>query len=308
MLGGGGFIGSHLVRSLLVSGYSVRVFDLKNFSRKNIEEYIDEIEIIEGDFSNPVDIKLALDDVDFVYHLISTTIPSNSVLNPSYDIESNVIPTLKLLQYCTEVKVEKIVFVSSGGTIYGIPNTIPIPESHPCNPISSYGIAKRTIESYFKLYNKLWGLNVCIFRLSNPYGENQNPKGAQGVIPVFSYKSLHNETIEVWGDGTVIRDYIYIADVTEALVKALVTETPELIYNLGSGKGVSLNEILLLLKQNYNQDICIKYLPGRNFDVPSNVLDINLLKYRFDWKPSIDLNIGINRVYEYLSNVKLKRQ
>lgn len=176
ILGGGGFIGANLAEKLLLHGYSVRIFDMKNFSKKNIDSFIEKIDIIEGDFNNPVDMELAVNEVDYVFHLISTTIPSNSVLNPTYDIETNVIPTISLLQYCTSSKIKKVVYISSGGTVYGIPETLPIPEHHNCNPINSYGIAKRTIESYFQLYNKIWGVKCCVFRLSNPYGEKQNPK------------------------------------------------------------------------------------------------------------------------------------
>jgi len=300
VLGGGGFIGANLVKSLLSEGYKVKIFDVKNFSRINISEYLDKVEIIEGDFSNPVDVELALKGVDFVYHLISTTLPANSVLNPAYDIESNLIPTLKLLQLCIDKSIKKVIFISSGGTVYGIPQQLPIPEDHASNPMNSYGITKRTIESYFNLYSKLWGLNVCVFRLSNPYGEKQNPRGAQGVIPVFLYKAIHKEVIEVWGDGEVVRDYIHIDDVIRFLVKAIVLETPEVIYNLGSGIGTSLNEILNFIKDELHPMVKIKYLKGRSFDVPVNVLDNSLLKKRFNFDQFMDLKSGIRALNKSL--------
>jgi len=304
LLGGGGFIGSHLAEELINAGFEVRIFDIKNFSKKNIESFMDRIEVVEGDFSNPIDIATALNGVDYVYHLISTTIPSNSVLNPSYDVESNIIPAIQLLQHCVKIKIKKIIFISSGGTVYGVPETVPIPEAHPSNPISSYGITKRTIESYFNLYNKLWALNTCVFRLSNPYGERQNPKSAQGAVPVFSYKSIHDETIEIWGDGNVVRDYIYINDVTKILVKALTTDTPELIYNLGSGSGTSLNEILEIIRKYFNPNLKVQYLDSRNFDVPSNILDISLVKERFNWQPSVNINDGVIILYNHLIQSK----
>ena len=300
ILGGGGFIGSHLAQYLVNDGYNVRVFDVKNFGKKNLLSFIDKLEIVEGDFSNPVDVSLAIKDVDFIFHLISTTIPSNSVLNPSYDVESNVVPTINLLQQCVDVKIKKIIYLSSGGTVYGIPNQIPIPEDHSCNPINSYGITKRTIESYFKLYNKLWGLDACIFRLSNPYGERQNPKANQGVIPVFLKKAIENESIEVWGDGQVVRDYIYIGDVIRLLVQSIENPTPEIVYNVGSGIGTSLNELLNIIREKFNPQININYLMGRNFDVPINVLDTALVKSRFNWKPTVDLVDGLDILYNHL--------
>lgn len=302
ILGGGGFIGSNLVEGLLDSGFQVRVFDVKNFSRRNIDEFIDRIEVFEGDFNNPTDIQSAIAGVDYVYHLISTTLPANSVLNPCYDIESNLVPTIKLLQLCVEKSIKKIIFISSGGTVYGVPETIPIKESHVSNPINSYGITKRTIESYCYLYHKLWGLDVCIFRLSNPYGKRQNPRGSQGVIPVFLYKAINQQTIEIWGDGSVVRDYIHISDVIGILVKAITMATPEIIYNLGSGIGTSLNEILDLIKEHLEPNLKFSYLEGRSFDVQANVLDISLLQKRFNFHNSVTLKTGISELYTVLKN------
>jgi UDP-glucose 4-epimerase len=303
ILGGGGFIGSHLAEKLLHLGYSVRIFDVKNFSRHNIRAFENELEISEGDFHNPIDVSLALEGANFVYHLISTTIPSNSVLNPTYDIESNLIPTVQLLQICTKKEIEKVIFVSSGGTIYGVPQYVPIKEDHPSNPINSYGITKRTIESYFILYNKLFNLNSCIFRLSNPYGEKQNPHIAQGAITIFSYKSIVDLPIEIWGDGEVIRDYIYIEDVVQALISSLTVYTPEIIYNLGSGVGTSLNDIIKIIKSDFNKDLKVTYGQSRNFDVPANVLDISLIENRFNWRPKTDLTKGLHLIYNNLMQV-----
>ena len=309
IIGGGGFIGSHLAETLLAQNYDVRIFDVRNFEKKNLLIFIDKIELVEGDFSNPVDVAFALKDVDFVYHLVSSTIPSNSVLNPTYDVESNVVPSIRLLQLCLDAKIKKLVFISSGGTVYGIPNHLPINESHPSNPISSYGIAKRTIESYIALYNKLWGLDACIFRLSNPFGERQNPLGKQGAVPIFLYKALKSGSIDIWGDGHVIRDYIYINDVTKFLVKALEIETPELIYNLGAGVGTSINDILKYIKTYVNKDVIINYLEGRDFDVTENVLDIGLLLKRFQLKIDTNLHTGLDLLTdhikkEYINNVE----
>lgn len=300
ILGGAGFIGANLVGSLLKTGYKVRVFDIVGFSRKNIEEFVNDIEIVEGDFNNLSQIESALIGVDFVCHLISTTVPSSSQINPCFDIESNLIPSLNLLELIKKSSVKKVVFLSSGGTVYGIPNEIPIKESHTTNPINSYGIVKKAIEDYFLLYNRLWNLDVCVFRLSNPYGQKQNPKGIQGVIPVFLHKAINQETIEVWGDGNVIRDYIHIKDVTDIITMALSIETPEIIYNLGSGIGTSLNEILNFIKENLEPNLKVKYSEGRSFDVPVNILDIKVLENRFGVENLIKINEGISNLYIHL--------
>lgn len=301
ILGGGGFIGSNLVEGLLENGYEVRVFDKKDFSKKNVEEFLHKIEIFEGDFSNEVDLSNALQGIKYVYHLVSTTIPANSVLNPIYDIESNVVPSIRLLNLCIEKQIKKVIFISSGGTVYGIPNEIPIRETHHCNPISSYGIVKRTIENYFQYYNKLHELDYCVFRVSNPYGIRQNPFGIQGVIPVFLNKIINSETLEIWGTGDVVRDYIYISDVVSVLIKSIEIDTPERVYNLGSGVGVSINELLETFKKLFSSKIDIRYLNKRDFDVPINILDIKLLNNRFNHVQQVSLENGLKMLYKYLT-------
>jgi len=302
VLGGGGFIGSNLVGSLLSSGYDVRVFDMNGFSKKNIQEYLSDIEVVEGNFDDLFKIKEALFGVDYVYHLISTTVPSSSQLNPRYDVESNLIPTLNLLELIKDSSVKKIIYLSSGGTIYGLPIDVPIKENHTTNPINSYGIVKKAIEDYLLLYNRLWNIEICIFRLSNPYGEKQNPKGIQGVIPVFLSKAINNEVIEVWGDGNVIRDYIYIKDAIDIMIEALRIKTPEIVYNLGSGIGTSINDILHFIKVNLEPNLVVNYSEGRTFDVPVNVLDITSLKKRFGKKECISINDGIRRLHQYIKS------
>lgn len=300
ILGGAGFIGANLIAELLKFDYEVRIFDVKGFSRKNIHEFEDKIEIFEGDFSDFDQLKLAIKDIDYIYHLISTTIPSSSIDNLYLDTQTNLLPTLSLLQLIKDNSIKKVIFLSSGGTVYGVPTEIPIKECHPTNPINSYGITKKTIEDYFKLYNRLWNIDVCIFRLSNPYGEKQNPKGVQGVIPVFLHKAINHEVIDVWGDGSVIRDYIHINDVSAIMVKALSIDTPEIIYNLGSGTGTSLNDILNHIKQYLEPNLNVNYSEGRIFDVPVNVLDITRLKDRFLIEKFIKINDGIDSLHSYL--------
>lgn len=301
VLGGGGFIGSHLCDNLLDRGYKVRIFEKTGFDKKNISHIIKQVEIYEGDFNNVINIKDALHDIDYIFHLISSTTPSISIDNPFFDIETNLIPTLRLLNESVKnKKVKKIIFLSSGGTVYGIPNQIPIPESHSKNPICPYGIIKNTIEQYFSLYQKLFGLKYKIFRLSNPYGERQNPYGGQGVISVFLNEITLNGKIEIWGDGEVIRDYIYIKDVTEILVNSLEFETPNSIYNIGSGVGLSLNQLINTIEKVTKKCFKVEYRESRKFDVPINILDISLAKKDFNWAPSTKIDEGVNQLFQYL--------
>lgn len=300
ILGGGGFIGSHLADALLANNYDVVIFDKLNFSRKNINHILGKIKIIEGDFNNEIDLKNALIDIDIAFHLVSSTLPANSNENPIYDVETNLVSTLRFLNEAFINNISKIIFVSSGGTVYGVPEHLPIKENHPRKPICSYGIIKKTIEDYLYMFGRLYGLDYYVFRLANPYGERQNPFVAQGVIPVFLKKIIEGEQIDIWGDGSVERDYIYIADVVSALIKSLEKNPEERIFNLSSGKGYTLNDILGIMEKVTKKKIKVNYKEKRNIDVPVNILDNKLISEKLDWKPEMEIEKGIKITYEYL--------
>ncbi len=300
--GGGGFIGSHLCENLLGRGFNVTIFDKLNFSPRNLDNVIDQIKIIEGDFNNEKDIERSLEDIDYVFHLVSSTLPSNSNENPIYDAETNLISSLRLMNECKNNKINKLVFISSGGTVYGIPEEVPVKESHPINPIVSYGIIKRTIEKYLYMYYKLYGLDYYIFRLSNPYGERQNPMAAQGAIPVFIYKLVNNEPIEIWGDGSITRDYIYIKDAVEVIAKSISIKSDIKTFNVSTGTGYSLDDIVKLIQEISALRAKVNYTTGRRIDVPVSILDNSLAKKTFDWSPDTDIKDGIRNTYEFIHN------
>jgi len=300
ILGGGGFIGSHLAEKLLEKNYDVVIFDKLNFSRKNINHILDRIKVVEGDFNNEIDLKSALKDIDIAFHLVSSTLPAKSNENPIYDVETNLVSTLRFLNEVFINNISKVIFISSGGTVYGIPERLPIKEYHPRKPICSYGIIKKTIEDYLYMFEKLYGLDYYVFRLSNPYGERQNPFVAQGVIPVFLKKLIRGEQIEIWGDGNVERDYIYIKDVADALVKCLEVNPNERVFNLGSGKGYTLNDIIGIIEKVTHKKTNVIYKEKRNIDVPVNVLDNKLISEKLNWSPDTDIEEGIAKTYEYL--------
>ena len=182
VLGGNGFIGSHLVDRLCVEGHNVRVFDRQGeLYRKPISG----VEYYYGDFGNRALLDNAVKRVDIVFHGISTTVPSTSNDDPVFDVMSNVVETINLLEQCVKERVKKVVFVSSGGAVYGTPSVVPVSEDSPTNPESSYGITKLTIEKYLALFHRFYGLDYAIVRPSNPYGPRQNHLGNQGVIAVF---------------------------------------------------------------------------------------------------------------------------
>lgn len=300
ILGGGGFLGSHLSEALLTQGYAVRIFDRPNLLRFNSFQGNEAVEWVEGDFINREHVAQAVSGCDIIYHLVSTTLPRSSNENPVYDVETNVVGTLHLLEAAQKNKVKKIVFVSSGGTVYGNPQQVPIKESHPTEPICSYGIGKLAIEKYLNLFYLLHGIEYCVLRLANPFGERQRVAAAQGAVAVFLSKALRNEVIEIWGDGSVIRDYFHVSDAVSALTKALTYEDSTRIFNIGSGVGQSLNEILDAIETLLGCGVKRAYLPARAFDVPVSVLDIAKAAEFLHWKPQISFAEGLSRTAEWL--------
>lgn len=302
VLGGAGFIGSHLVDELVSRGHRVRVFDLPNVSTQNLKQSIHSIELVGGDFENISDVLPLLKDIDVVVHLVGTTLPGTSNTNPAYDVETNVIGTLRLFEEAVRQGVKKIVYASSGGTVYGIPESLPIPEDHPTNPICSYGITKLTVEKYLALFRHLYDLDYAVLRFANPYGPRQRIRSVQGAIAVFLGNVLHDEGITIWGDGNVARDYFYISDLVSACVKAIETQTASKVFNIGSGRSTSLNEILAVIRDITGKEPVVLYTPSRKLDVPINCLDTARAQKELGWSPKVNLEEGIARTWEWLRN------
>jgi len=301
VLGGNGFIGSHLVDKLLEEDHKVRVFD------KYKERYRKPIATVDyryGDFGNRGLLTEAMVEIDIVFHLISTTLPKTSNDDPVFDVESNVINTVFLLEQCVKRNIRKIVFLSSGGAIYGKASVLPIVESSLTEPECSYGISKLTIEKYLFLFNKLYGLEYIILRPSNAYGTRQNPSSIQGAISVFLGKVAKGRAIEVWGDGEVVRDYVYVNDLVAAVSKAGRTSTQDRIFNLGSGKGVSLKQIIGLICEVTNRDVSVEYQPKRVFDVPEIYLDIKRAREQLNWWPTTPIEMGIKKTWDFIRRLE----
>lgn len=302
VLGGAGFIGSHIVDALVARGHNVRVFDRFNVSTSNLANVLPHIELITGDFLNESDMSCALQGIDLVVHLISTTLPKTSNDNPVYDVESNVVSTLQLLNLSRQHGVRKIVFFSSGGTVYGPTAACPISEIYATDPICSYGITKLTIEKYLNLYYRLHDLDYVVLRVANPFGERQKATSGQGAIAAFLWKILQGEPIVVWGDGTVARDYFYISDLVSATMAVIERELPSKIYNIGSGIPCSLNELLSVMQTVTGLTPKIQYTPARKLDVPVNYLNISHAEKELGWSPKISLAQGIDRTWSWLEN------
>jgi len=299
VLGGAGFIGSHLVDALVGKGHRVRVFDLPNISTENLDGCRGVIEICGGDFENRRAVSEALTGIDVAVHLVSTTLPGPSNENPAYDVETNVIGSIRFLEEAIRQGVGKVIFVSSGGTVYGIPEVLPIPETHPTLPICSYGISKLAVEKYLALFHHLHGLDYTILRLGNPYGERQRSESVQGAVAVFLGRLLRKESITLWGDGTVARDYFHIEDLTRALLLAVESDLPSRVYNVGSGKATSLH-ILETMGTVTGLRPAVRFTAARKLDVPVNCLDIGKIGRETGWLPAVSLEKGIARTWAWM--------
>jgi UDP-glucose 4-epimerase len=295
VLGGGGFMGSFLCDRLLEDGHAIRIFERPRVQPYRTFAAAERVEWMPGDFQSGADVAAAVAGCDAIYHFVSTTLPEGSNEDPIFDVESNLVPTLRLLERARAGAVKKVVFVSSGGTVYGTPLEVPIAEHHPNTPLVSYGIIKLTIEKYLHLYHSLHGLEYVVLRVANAFGERQRADTGQGAIAVFVDRALTRQPIEIWGDGSVTRDYIYVHDVIDAFVRALDHRGRHRIFNVGSGRGSTLNEILTAIEASVGWKVERRYLPARPFDVPTSVLDVRRAAEDLGWKPKVSLQEGIVR-------------
>ena len=222
--------------------------------------------------------------------------PSTSNANILFDLDTNVLATVRTLEAAVKHSLRRIVFVSSGGTVYGVPQRNPIDELHPTNPICSYGVQKLTIEKYLHLFNSMADLSSVILRVSNIYGESQSPKGLVGAVAHFTHKALLGKPIEIWGDGSIIRDYVHIDDVVSALMKSMTYQGVDPLFNIGTGRGVSIKELIQMIQSRIERPIRSSYEPSRVFDVRENVLDVNRARRKLEWEACITLEMGLDRM------------
>ena len=278
--GGSGFIGSHLIEALKKNGYkNLVVIDKNKPTDKNIS-------FIKGDFSANKILRNTIKNNDIIVHLACSTIPSTSEQNKEKDIMENVIGAVRLLENCRGKKLKNFIFLSSGGTVYGNISK-PAKETDAAQPSNAHGLMKYLIEKYIEIHAQLYGLNYIIIRASNPYGRKVVGGIKQGVIDVLLKKITDNQLIEIWGDGKVVRDYFHIDDLTALLVKIIKKPTLNQTINVGSGHGISINNLLKIIKKVTGKKLKIKYLPGRGFDLPYNILNINKAKKLYGWRPKL---------------------
>ncbi len=288
--GASGFIGRALVRRLQSDGHAVR-------RALRIEP------------DNPADVRCpldasvdewarALDGVDGVFHLAWSTVPRSANMAPLNDLSTNLGGTVALLEAMRRYPGVPMTFVSSGGTVYGEPIETPISESHPLKPMSVYGASKASAETYALVYRRQFSVDARIVRLSNPFGPGQNAEAQFGAASVFAWRALAGRPIDIWGDGSIVRDYIYIDDTIDALQRmmdapASTFANVEPVMNVGSGTGTSLLDIIRVIENLLGVHLDVNFQPARGFDVPINVLDITLAKRLLGWAPATSFAEGM---------------
>lgn len=301
ILGAGGFIGTNLAIRLAENRSSqLTLVDKKDSYFQHISEAGLEADLKISDFGQGCDYEILTKGQEVIYYLVSTTSPGNSNQNIPKELSENVVAAAEFLKACIVNKVKKVIFLSSGGTVYGLEGKCPISEETVANPINSYGVQKLMIEKLFYLYHYLYGLEYKIIRLANPYGPYQRPNNSLGVVTNFVYQALKGEPLTIYGDGKVIRDFIYIDDVITAILNISEYQGKHSMFNLGSGMGSSIRQVVDAIEKTMDLMVDVTYLTGRTVDVPVNILDISRYESVFgEWKP-ISLEEGIRRTADFL--------
>jgi UDP-glucose 4-epimerase len=280
--GGLGFIGSHLVDRLLKDEHTVQIIDSRRGSRETLRD--------------------RLQQADVLFHFAGSMIPNQSNAWPAEDVASTLVSTIGLLTQAAECGIGKVVFASSGGTVYGIPSQTPISESHPTDPTSSYGIVKLSTEKYLALFESLHRLEYVALRFSNLYGEGQDPFRKFGVVASFLGAIARDQPIEIWGDGTIVRDFLYIEDAVEVILRAALYTGRERIFNVGSSSGTSINQLLTVVEKVTGTTSKVAHMPARRADVPVVILDIAKARRELGWFPSTPLEAGVARTWAWCAD------
>lgn len=302
ILGAAGFIGTNLAIKLSQKNDDdlITLVDRREDFFSTIKELnLKNVEFKTSSLNTEMNFNI-LKGQDIVYHLVSTNVPTTSNQHISQDIQANVLFSSNLFEACVKHNVKKVVFMSSGGTVYGKEASCPLLEDTPTNPISSYGVQKITIEKLLYLYHYMYGLDYRIIRLANPYGPYQRPNGILGAVTTFTYKALKNEQITVYGDGSVVRDFIYIDDAVRAILNIVDGVNEYKIFNLGSGHGTSIKEVLFAIEHVLRRKLIIEYKAARSVDVPVNYLDISRYEKYYGKLNPLSIEEGVRKTADFM--------
>lgn len=301
LIGGMGYVGRQLLKPLIAAGYRVHVLDRK--APEPEQKRIGNIEFHEYLNSNESTLRDVLPRCSTVFYLASDSVPTTTVRNPSREGELNLVPFLRFLDIFQDYSDTHLVYFSSGGTIYGNPETIPVDESSPVAPISYHGAGKAAIETFLRVCSRQYDNRITILRPSNLYGPDQPYVSGFGIIRSMMEKLKQDQPVEIWGDGEVIRDYLYINDFVSACLACIRFENQQKkfrIFNVSSGQSLSINQLCHEIEEATERRLRKVYLPGRAIDVKSVILDYSRIKQELGWQPVVGINEGLRRTWQWI--------
>lgn len=294
IIGATGFIGKSLT-NLLSKDCHIIAYD-KYIPTEVVRTDI--VEYVLGNFTTENRFVDLLQGVDVVVHLACSSVPYDDTSVIEQEIKDNVIPTIRLLEALKDRPSTRLVFASSAGTVYGETGDIVNTANSATAPTCSYGVQKVVIENYIQFYGRRYGLNYAIMRMSNPYGVGQDSNKVQGLIPILIRQILNNKGITIYGDGGNLRDYVYLPELTEGIMKVISYPGPERIFNLGLGKYYSINDVVSAVEEITQKTFMDKsYVKKRFCDLKKSIVDYESSQIELNWHPSIDLYDGIRLTY-----------
>ena len=299
IFGGTGFIGGHLAEELIKNKYPVTIFARSSRLLSKLPPLVQhEANFIEADFKDVRMVSGALNGCDLAIHSISSTDPGLGNMSPAIDVESNLIPMISFLEQIESHRVKHVMFLSSGGTVYGR-TVLPVAEDAPTYPICSYGITKLAMENYLRMYSENRGVKSTIVRLANPYGAGQNPNQGR-LIAVLLDRVSKDLPVYLYGKGKIVRDFIHVEDAAKALRGLLEIDTGLLcdVFNVGTGIGTTIAKVLEHVQVVTGKVAKIEYKDMRSVDVATNILDIRKIVVETGWMPTYSVLDGINKTWK----------
>lgn len=290
VLGGGGFIGRHVVRTLSQTGHAVRAVD-----RHQVDNSWDGVEWFRGDVHDPDFLSVVAEGCDVAVLLAAGSAPGRPSDSVATEVSSHVAGTVRTAETCIQRGVRRLVFASSGGAIYGTDSIRPLQEQSETNPRSPYGVSKLAVEHYLRLIAREKGVTTVSLRIANPYGEGQRANTGQGFVAAAMWHAFAGRPLVMWGDGSATRDFIHIDDVARAFLAACCHRNPPAVVNIGTGQGCSLLKVAQTVEEVTGRKLDITFAPARHGDVHRNVLDVSRAEERLQWVPLIGLGEGLSR-------------
>ena len=302
--GGAGFIGSHVVDLCLQHGYEVIIVDdLSTGRESNLNPAA---KLYQMDIRDP-----KLKDVferekpDYVDHHAAQMDVRRSVAEPLFDADVNILGSINLIECAKQYGAKRIVYISTGGAVYGEPEYLPCDENHPINPICQYGASKHTVEHYLYMYKVNYGLDYSVLRYPNVYGPRQDPHGEAGVVAIFTGQMLRNDQVVINGDGEQERDFVYVGDCARANLMAIQASQGLGIINLGSGRGTTVNEIFEKLRGITDYGREARHGPAKVGETRKIYLDASKAQRELGWQPTTELEEGLKNTVEYFRRVEI---